>query len=394
MALASACSDADTGGAARTKTSSVDTSPKPGDPVVDLRHPVRLERIATLDAPIAAASRAGDDSLYVAERAGTIRRLSRSDTTWHVQKDPVLDLTEQVGAVEGEQGLLGLAFSPDGHTLVVDYTDGSDDGATVIDRFAVTEPTMIDPSTRREVLRVPQPFSNHNGGDVHFGPDGALFIALGDGGGQGDPEGRAQNLDDRHGKILRIRLGDGDGYEAPADNPFARDERRGDIWLSGVRNPWRFSFDRENGDLWIGDVGASAWEEINRLPASEGRGRGANLGWDLREGREATDESATPPDDLVDPLYVYGRDQGSTVVGGVVYRGVELQHLRGAYLYADFGKGALRALVARRDGTIAALGDIDTGDTKLEQPVSFAEDNGGEVVVLDLAGPVYRLRAN
>ncbi|HEX7148731.1 MAG TPA: PQQ-dependent sugar dehydrogenase, partial [Actinomycetota bacterium] len=226
---------------------------------------VRLVRVAQLEQPVAMAVRPGERTLYLVEQVGRVRAIrgGRLDPT------PVLDISEQVTA-GGEQGLLGLAFSPDGRYLYLHYTDLSGD-------HQVSELTMdgqrADPGSRRSVLRIDDPFGNHNGGQLAFGPDRRLYLAFGDGGGGGDPEGNGQSLDSLLGKILRIdpRPGGGQPYRVPSDNPFLdRDGARPEIWAWGLRNPWRFSFDAATGDLWIGDVGQNAYEEVDYQPAGSG----------------------------------------------------------------------------------------------------------------------------
>ena len=248
---------------------------------------VTLERVATLEQPLAISIRAGDPALYVAEKTGRVMAIRDG----RVLPRPVLDLRGDV-SLGGEQGLLGLAFSPDGSYLYVNYTDV--DGNTRIVGYAMQGDRAVVAS-RREVLFVDQPYDNHNGGDLVFGPDGDLYIGLGDGGSGGDPQGNGQSLGTLLGKMLRIEptpTGP-QPYRVPEDNPFVGDAgARPEIWAYGLRNPWRYSFDPATGDLWIADVGQSAWEEIDRLPA--GAPGGANLGWSLLEGthRYAGDRAA------------------------------------------------------------------------------------------------------
>lgn len=351
---------------------------------------VGLTEVAVVDSPTAMVPRAGSDDLYVAERAGRVVRLAADGDRFRTAGEPVLDLTDAVGDLSGERGLLGLAFSPDGDTLYVNHTDGSDDGASVIASFAMSGDTA-DTGSRREILRLAQPFPNHNGGNIVIGPDGYLWAGFGDGGGQGDPDGNAQDRTSLLGKMLRIDVEDTGGapYTVPADNPFVgADDARTEIWALGLRNPWRFSFDRTTGDLWIADVGGSEWEEVDLLPAPE-RGRGANLGWDAREGRHDTGESDTVVSpDMVDPIDEYGHDEGSSITGGFVYRGDAIPGLRGAYLYSDFSGGFLRAITVV-DGAIDQRVDLDVGT--LSGVVSFGEDAGGELYLLELGGRVLKL---
>ena len=356
-------------------------SPSPGDGVEAVRLKdvrVRLVKVATLEQPLAMAVRADDDSLYVAEKTGRVMAIRDG----RVDRRPVLDLSGQV-SLGGEQGLLGLAFSADGRYMYVNFTDVP--GDTHITEFRMRE-GRADPGSRREVLHVDQPFSNHNGGNLTFGPDGFLYIGLGDGGSGGDPFGNAQSLETLLGKMVRIdpRPVDGRPYGIPGDNPFLdREGARPEIWAYGLRNPWRYSFDRRTGDLWIGDVGQSAREEIDFQPASsEG---GENYGWDRFEGTLPFEGGGLP--DAVPPILDYGREQGGTVIGGHVYRGAAIPGLQGAYVFGDFFVPTLRAI--RRQGRrVVARTELGVGVQNLS---AFGEDHRGELYALSLSGPVYRL---
>jgi glucose/arabinose dehydrogenase len=341
---------------------------------------VRLQRVATLEQPLALAVRPGDDALYVAEKVGRVVSLEGG-------RDPrvVLDLADEV-STGTEQGLLGLTFSPDGRFLYVNYTDVA--GDTHVTEFPF-DGDAADPDRRRDVLFVDQPYANHNGGNLAFGPDGYLYVGLGDGGGAGDPDANAQSLDTLLGKMLRIspRPEGGEPYGVPGDNPFVgRPRARPEIWAYGLRNPWRWSFDRETGDLWIGDVGQDAWEEIDVLPA--GGAAGANLGWDRLEGSHPF-EGGTGPEGTVLPVHEYANGAGTcSVTGGYVYRGTDVPDLVGAYLFGDVCRGVLEAFVLR-DGRADGLRDLGLTVPNL---VSFGEDADGELYALSLSGPVYRLR--
>jgi glucose/arabinose dehydrogenase len=332
------------------------------------------------------AIRADDPALYVATQDGTIMAIRGGQ----VQSTPVLDLSGQI-SVGGEQGLLGLAFSPDGRYLYVNYTDLH--GNTHVVEFAMGSNGRADVQSRREVLFVEQPFANHNGGNLVFGPDGDLYIGLGDGGSGGDPFGNGQNLGVLLGKMLRIepRLPDGSvppgqrPYAVPPDNPFvSRPGARPEIWAYGLRNPWRYEFDRRTGDLWIADVGQGEYEEVDVQPASSNGGQ--NYGWNLTEGSHAF-EGHSPPSNWTRPLFDYSHEGGAcTVVGGFVYRGEAIPGLAGWYLYADFCVGELMA--ARRVGVRVVRRDLGLS---VESPSSFGQDAGGELYVLSLGGPIYRL---
>jgi glucose/arabinose dehydrogenase len=339
---------------------------------------VRLSLVVRVDQPLALATRPGDPSIYVAEKTGRVVAVRG-----HAVTHTVLDLSGQVSG-GGEQGLLGLAFAPGGNFLYVDYTDLH--GNTHVTQYRFQDGRAVGGSAR-DILTVEQPFSNHNGGQIAFGPDGDLYIGLGDGGSEGDPQNRGQDLDTLLGKILRIHPEEGGSrpYLIPSDNPFVgRSGARPEIWAYGLRNPWRFTFDRETGDLWIGDVGQNAWEEVDFQRA--GSTGGQNYGWRLREGdHEYT--GARPPHN-VDPIYEYSHDTGGCVVtGGFVYRGSAIANLQGAYVFADYCLGKVTALVQRGAKVTAhrALGPR-TGLVS-----SFGEDERGELYVLSLDGPVYQL---
>ena len=336
--------------------------------------------MATLEQPLAMAVRADDAGLYIAEKSGRVLVIRGGA----VDPVPVLDLTGQV-SLGGEQGLLGLAFAPSGRHLYVNYTDTN--GDTHVTEFAMTG-ARADAATRRDVLVVEQPYENHNGGNLVFGPDGYLYIGLGDGGSGGDPQGNGQSLSALLGKMLRIGpRPDGErSYGIPSDNPFVgRAEARPEIWAYGLRNPWRYSFDRETGDLWIGDVGQSAWEEVDVQPS--GSSGGENYGWNRMEGDHAYD-GADPPADAVRPVFEYSHDDGGcTVVGGYVYRGESIPELVGAYVFADLCLGRLEAIRVE-DGRVTGhrvLGPV------LPNVSSFGEDADGELYAMSLSGAVYRL---
>jgi glucose/arabinose dehydrogenase len=250
-----------------------------------------------------------------------------------------------------------------------------------------------DASSRRRLHDVPDFAANHNGGAVAVGPDGFVYYAMGDGGGGGDPQGTGQDPNDLLGSLLRIdpEAGSADGapYAIPDGNPFKNGGGAPEVWAFGLRNPWRFSFDRATGDLWIGDVGQNAYEEIDLLPRTSGGGRGANLGWSEMEGLEPFDGGSEPADHVA-PIFTYGRDGGGcTVIGGYVYRGASIPALQGAYVYGDYCLGELRGLLAE-NGAVSderGLGQVVSG------LVGFGEDTSGELYAVSLGGSVYRLEA-
>jgi glucose/arabinose dehydrogenase len=338
------------------------------------------------------AVRPGDPTVYVVGKSGTVWALRDGQ----LDPSPVLDLTKKVSRGD-EQGLLGLTFSPDGRYAYVNFTDTKGDTNVVEYAWGDDGPDL---STRREVLFVDQPFPNHNGGDLVFGPDGDLYVGLGDGGSdytrgdpQGDPDRNGQNLAVLLGKMLRIqpRLPDGSlppdgaGYAVPADNPFVDTRNaRPEIWASGLRNPWRYSFDAETGDLWIGDVGAGAEEEIDRQPG-DSRG-GENYGWNAYEGTVEWRPLATP---TVPPVYEYDHRSGAcAVTGGFVYRGSAIPSLEGWYVFGDFCRGSIQALRETPTGRVVYV----ISGTTMEGLSSFGEDAAGELYALSLAGGVFALR--
>jgi glucose/arabinose dehydrogenase len=331
--------------------------------------------VAGLVAPVDVAN-AGDGSgrLFVVEQAGRIRIVK--DRT--IVAEPFLDITNQI-ASGGERGLLGLAFHPDypaDPRLFVDYTDL--DGNTVIAQFRVdpTNPDLADRASETVLLHITQPFANHNGGAVVFGPDGMLYIGMGDGGSAGDPQGNGQRLDTLLAKVLRIDVnsppGSASPYLVPSDNPFvANTQAKPEIWLTGLRNPWRMRFDRATGDLWIGDVGQNAWEEIDVARAGTS---GLDYGWNRMEGFHCYE----PPDGcdqtgLTLPLAEYGHADGCAVIGGVVVRDPRQVRLDGGYLFGDACSDNLwlmsstgdsrrePAIVAKLGRTLSSIGEGEDG---------------------------------
>ncbi len=355
--------------------------------------------VAELDEPIALAARPGSPDLYIAEKGGRVRLIktttnpSTDAITYQVQSTPLLDLSGDV-INEGERGLLGMVFSSDGRKLYLDYTR-QPDGHTMVVEYSLGDGATIDRGSRRELLMVEQPFANHNGGQLVVGPDGFLYVGLGDGGSGGDPQGNGQNPETLLGSILRIDPegggGEGPAYGIPPSNPFADGtEGAPETWLYGVRNPWRFTFDSGTGDLWVADVGQNEYEEVDRLPANGGfdAGKGANLGWNEMEATHPFEGGENPPGAVL-PVFEYGRDAGCSITGGYVYRGDDIPALTGAYLYADFCSPGVRGLQLDGDTVI----DARTWDLPVERVQSFGQGDGGELFVLLASGPVLRLTA-
>jgi glucose/arabinose dehydrogenase len=344
-----------------------------------------------LDHPLG-ITRAGDGSgrLFVNEQGGTVRVVEPDGS---LRADPFVDLSDRVLS-GGERGLLGLAFHPGfpaSGRVYVDYTR-KPDGATVVSELTATT-EAADPASERILLVISQPFSNHNGGQLAFGPDGDLYIGMGDGGSGGDPLGNGQNTNVLLGKILRIDIdappAGGKAYAIPADNPFAaggRDPGGGapEVWAYGLRNPWRFSFDPANGDLYIGDVGQSSWEEVDRQPGDSTGGE--NYGWNVMEGRHCY-HSPCDQRPYVMPIAEYGHDAGCAIAGGVVYRGSAQPSLDGVYVFGDYCSGTVFTLQVD-EGTSTPKPVLDSG----KQISAFGTGDDGEIYLADVGGGgIYRV---
>lgn len=338
---------------------------------------------------------AGDDSgrLFVVERPGIVRIIADGN----VVETPFLDISDRVGTDGSERGLLGLAFAPDyaeSRLFYVDYTDLN--GNTVVSRFAVTDdPDVADPSSESVLLQQEQPYENHNGGELLFGPDGYLYIGFGDGGSQGDPHGNGQNLGVWLGKILRIDVDpantpEGEPYAVPDDNPFVgQADAKPEIFVYGLRNPWRFSFDTATGDLYIGDVGQDTYEEIDFVSADEVGGQ--DFGWNIMEATHCYRADTCDESGLTLPVFEYAHDVGGcSVTGGYVYRGTEIPELDGTYLFADYCSGKLWGMGRDANGEWVASDPIETGAAVS----SFGQDESGELYLTDInGGVVYQIVA-
>ena len=345
---------------------------------------VRLTRIGDFDEPLYVTQAPGDpDALFVVEQGGRIRVIRDGEA----RQEPYLDLSDGVSS-GGERGLLSAAFAPDYERSGLFYVYFTDQNGDIrVEEYERASEDRADPASRRRLLSQRHPFPNHNGGLLLFGPDELLYIGIGDGGSAGDPDRNGQNRDSLLGKILRIDpRPDGERpYGIPDDNPFADGQGRDEIYSYGLRNPWRFSFDRETDDLTIGDVGQNATEEIDFVP--EGEGRGANFGWSAFEGNDRFNPDQEAPGH-VRPVLTYGLGGGNcAVTGGYVVRDPALTSLFGRYLYADFCGGELRSFVPSGG---EAKGDRALG-VSVPSPSSFGEDLGGHIYVTSLEGPVYRL---
>lgn len=338
---------------------------------------------------------------FVVEQGGRVQVFANSDTV--ATTSTFIDISTRISG-GGEAGLLGLAFHPSFPTDPRAYLFYTAPGSPLIVRVSsfVTPDggQTLDPASETILLSVPKPESNHNGGQLAFGPDGFLYIGIGDGGGGGDQHGsigNGQSTQTLLGKVLRIDVNGNIGgapYGIPAGNPFAGNVLCGaggtgapcaEIYAWGLRNPWRFSFDRTGGALWIADVGQGSWEEIDRITAP------ANLGWRCREGAHVFSSDCGPATDLVDPVAEYDHSLGISVTGGFVYRGNTYTNLRGRYVFGDFGSGRLWSIAADSSGSTISISGGDQSGLSIS---SFAEGNDGEIYVVDYGGRLYRLTAS
>jgi glucose/arabinose dehydrogenase len=336
-----------------------------------------------LESPVSLThARDGSGRLFVVEQPGRIRIVERGV----LLSLPFLDIRDRILA-GGERGLLGLAFHPDfrrNGKFYLNYTR-KPDGATVVAEYRRGPSPNQALGDERVLMTVPQPYANHNGGMVAFGPDGYLYIGLGDGGSGGDPENRAQNPGDLLGKILRIDVNRGDPYGIPSDNPFASEGGRPEIYAMGLRNPWRFSFDMDTGDLWAADVGQHKWEEIDLIV------RGGNYGWRVKEGRHCYAPALfCENNNLTAPVLEYAHDKGRcSIIGGYVYRGRGIAGLGGQYLYGDYCSGEIFAFTRTQERKSSPAPRVILKTAF--RISSFGEDEIGELYALDHGGSLYRI---
>lgn len=349
-----------------------------------------LADVGTFSYPVLVTSPPGDNArIFVVEKTGAIKIVKQGTTL----ATPFLDVRTKI-STGGEQGLLGLAFHPGYATnglFVINYTDPAGDTKVSLFRAAAADPDRADPASEQIVLSVDQPFANHNGGMVAFGPDGQLFIGLGDGGSGGDPQGNGQKQTTLLGKMVRLSVSASGQVTVPSDNPFVGQSGiRPEIWSLGLRNPWRFSFDRSTGDLYIGDVGQNAIEEIDALSLSASRG--ANFGWNIMEGKSCFGSTSCNQQGLVLPVLDYTHANGAcSVTGGYVYRGTTISGLAGTYFYADYCRGWVRSFRLVNGSVTDEREWADLAPNG--QITSFGQDGSGELYLMTAAGRVAKIVA-
>jgi len=356
---------------------------------------IKLTHVADVPQPVLAiGAHDATNRLFVVTKGGRIR-IVKGGT---LLATPFLDISSSVSG-GNEQGLLGLAFHPSFKTnrrLYVDYTNTA--GDTVVKEYlaGLANPDVAIARSGRTILTIDQPYDNHNGGMLAFGKDGFLYIGMGDGGSGGDPGNRAQNLGSLLGKILRINVNgttSAHRYLVPKGNPYVGRTGRDEIWQRGVRNPWRFSFDRLNGSLWIGDVGQERYEEIDRaVRVSQLPGRGLNWGWHVMEGRHCylpATGCSTAGKTLPLTEYSHASNGRCAVSGGYVYRGAAIPALSGWYVYGDYCSGEIWAVSSTASSPASGVQLVGPGSGRLVS--GFGEDNAGELYVCDLNGAVYRI---
>lgn len=339
------------------------------------------EVVRGLASPVFLTAPAGDARLFVVEQEGRVRIVKDGQ----LLATPFLDITAKVGS-GGERGLLSIAFHPryaENGFFYVNYTNV--DGDTRVERYRVSaDADVADPASASPVLAVEQPFANHNGGLVAFGPDGMLYVGMGDGGGAGDPQGNAQRLNTLLGKLLRLDVDGGMPYAVPADNPYVgRADALPEIWASGLRNPWRFAWEAAANRLYVADVGQDAREEVTVVAADA---PALNYGWPVLEGSTCFEAASCNADGLLRPTLEYDHGDGCSITGGYVHRG-SVVALRGHYFYSDLCGGWLRSARVAADGTVSAQAEWPVGS--LGNVTSFGEDGAGELYVISGGGVVY-----
>lgn len=345
---------------------------------------VVLKRVAEgLKAPLYVTAPGGDSRLFILEQPGRIRVVKNGE----LLPKPFLDITDRV-KYGGERGLLSLAFHPkykETGYFYVNYTESSH-GDTLVERYsALSGADVADPGSAKLILKVAQPYANHNGGHIQFGPDGMLYIAMGDGGSAGDPRGNAQNRATLLGDLLRIDVDHGDPYAIPRDNPFVHENgMRGEIWAWGLRNPWRFAFDRQSGLLYIADVGQNRYEEVDIVPASSA---GLNYGWNILEGKHCYLSDTCSSEGTILPAFEYNHTQGCSITGGYVYRGKAIPSMSGRYFFADYCLGWIKS-IQYENGVIRERKNWNLGVQN--NVLSFGEDAAGELYVCFANGRVYK----
>jgi glucose/arabinose dehydrogenase len=327
----------------------------------------------------------GSGRLFIVDKRGKIYILENG----RVLSDPFLDISSEVDSTNTEQGLVGLAFHPEyvrNGQFFVNYIEKN--GNTVIARFSAsrTNPDTADPTSEVDYLHVHQPYPNHNGGGLAFGPDGYLYIGLGDGGSGGDPQGNGQNLQTYLGKLLRIDVDHGNQYQIPAFNPFASGGGLPEIWAYGLRNPWRFSFDHLTGDLFIGDVGQDSWEEVDFVP--RGTAGGINFGWNYFEATHSYRGQPPATEQFTFPLAEYSHSEGCSITGGYVYRGSVLPEWNGIYLYGDYCSGNIWGIIPGEGSGLEGKLLFSS----VAQITSFGVDENGEIYITDYkTGSILKL---
>ncbi len=349
---------------------------------------VRLQRVfgqLTISSPVLMLQAPNDDSSwYIVEKRGTVLRVTVNGGV--AQSSVFLDITDRVESGPNEAGFLGMAFHPQyasNGRVYLSYTTSNPSLTSVISRVTRSaDGNSLQADSEEVLLTVNQPYSNHNGGHIAFGPDSFLYVGFGDGGSGGDPQGHAQNTQTLLGSMLRLDVNSAAPYGIPTTNPFVSGEQgRAEIYAWGLRNPWRWSFDRTTGALWVADVGQNSWEEINIISAP------GNFGWNPKEGTRCYQSTNCSNPDFIDPVIEYSHEYGCSVTGGYVYRGSAMPSLQGTYLYSDYCSGVLWG---GRDNGNGGYESFEILSTQLNV-ASFAEGNDGEIYIIHLGGEIYRL---